>query len=265
MKKCTNCNFKTEQDTDLFCAICGSRLKTVSGNGPSHCKTCGAELMPNASFCTKCGAHANFFGPSLSATAEKNTEPSISVTAGASSPPHRTPTLPQPARLPAPLPQPAPLPPIKSSGASVQIMKPDLVLGDTEVISSERILTRDDIKMLGKRALKLIPERVAYYAPLVGVKYGRITIKNYKSKWGACYGERNLKFNSFLMLVPSEALDSVVVHELCHILQRNHSNRFYAEVLRVFPDYWKWDAWLDDHGEILDRMEDDYSYRCSTH
>ena len=110
----------------------------------------------------------------------------------------------------------------------------------------------------------MIPQRVAYYAPLVGVKYGRITIKNYKSKWGACYGERNLKFNSFLMLVPSEALDSVVVHELCHILQRNHSDKFYAEVLRVFPDYWKWDAWLDDHGEILDRMENDYSYRCST-
>ena len=257
MKKCTNCNFKTEQDTDLFCAICGSRLKTVSGNGPSHCKTCGAELMPNARFCTKCGAHANFFGPILSATAETYTEPSISVTAGVNTSPHRTPAL--PSALPPALP-----PPIKGNSPA-QVVEHDLVFSETEETPSEAILTRDDIKMLGKRALKLIPERVAYYAPLVGVKYGRITIKNYKSKWGACYGERNLKFNSFLMLVPPEALDSVVVHELCHILQRNHSDRFYTEVLRVFPDYWKWDVWLDDHGDILDRMEDDYSYRCSTH
>ncbi|MBP5239450.1 MAG: DUF45 domain-containing protein, partial [Oscillospiraceae bacterium] len=235
----------------MFCAICGSKLRTVSGNGPSHCKTCGAELLPNARFCTKCGAHASFFGPSLSATAETYTDLSISVTAGASSPQHRTPALP-PSSLPSLVPPPA-LPPIKSSsGSPVQVMKPDLVLDEIKETPSDGILTRDEIKMLGKQALKLIPERVAYYAPLVGVKYGRITIKNYKSKWGSCYGERNLKFNSFLMLVPPKALDSVVVHELCHILQRNHSDKFYAEVLRVFPDYWKWDAWLDDHGEILD-------------
>ena len=259
MKQCTNCNFKTEQNTDLFCPICGSKLRTVSGNGPSHCKTCGAELMPNASFCTKCGAHANFFGPSLSATAELYTDVSISVTAGVNTSPHKTPAPP-----PAPTPT-LPTPVRSGNGSAVQIVKPDLVFCDTGETPSDGILTRDDIKRLGKQALKLIPERVAYYAPLVGVKYGRITIKNYKSKWGSCYGKSNLKFNSFLMLVPPEALDSVVVHELCHILQRNHSDKFYAEVLRVFPDYWKWDAWLDDHGEILDRMEDNYSYRCSTH
>ena len=215
--------------------------------------------MPNARFCTKCGAHASFFGPSLSATAELYTDVSISVTVGVNTSPHKTPD-------PPPAPTPTLLTPVRSgNGSAVQVVKPDLVLDEIKETPSDGILTRDEIKMLGKQALKLIPERVAYYAPLVGVKYGRITIKNYKSKWGSCYGKSNLKFNSFLMLVPPEALDSVVVHELCHILQRNHSDKFYAEVLRVFPDYWKWDAWLDDHGEILDRMEYGYSYRCSTH
>ena len=223
--------------------------------------------MPHARFCTKCGAHANFFGPSLSAIADTYTEPSISVTAGANPSPHRTPALPpeppQPALPPA---LPSALPPVKSSSdTSVQIVKPELVFGDAVEYPSERFLTRDEIRMLGKRALKLIPERIAYYAPLVGVKYGRITFQNYRSKWGACNRGGDLQFNSLLMLAPPKVLDSVVVHELCHILQLNHSRKFYDEVLRVFPDYWKYDAWLDEHGEILNRMEDDYTYRCSTH
>jgi predicted metal-dependent hydrolase len=53
------------------------------------------------------------------------------------------------------------------------------------------------------------------------------------------------------MLAPQEVIDSVVVHELCHRKEMNHSDRFYAEVLRVFPDYHKWDKWLKDNGSIL--------------
>ena len=55
------------------------------------------------------------------------------------------------------------------------------------------------------------------------------------------------------MLTPPEVLDSVVVHELCHLLEPNHSKRFYAEVLRVLPDYRKWDAWLKENGPRLIR------------
>ena len=235
MKHCTNCNFKTEQDNDRFCAVCGAELKSVSGN--SLCKACGALLWPNVRFCTKCGAQAGVFGPTLSAVAEPYSDVSISVTAGPGAPP--------PKRMEIVPPEPD--------------EKADLVICRTE----DGVFTRDDIRMLGKRAMKLIPERVAYYAPLVGVKYGRITVQNYKSKWGACNRGGDLKFNSFLMLAPPEVLDSVVVHELCHILQPNHSDLFYAEVLRVFPEYWKYDAWLDDHGDILYRVEDDYVYRIS--
>ena len=57
------------------------------------------------------------------------------------------------------------------------------------------------------------------------------------------------------MLAPEEVLDSVVVHELCHRKEMNHSERFYAEVLRVFPDYRKWNRWLKDHGgELMARI-----------
>ena len=53
------------------------------------------------------------------------------------------------------------------------------------------------------------------------------------------------------MLTPPEVIDSVVVHELCHLKEMNHSERFYAEVLRVMPDYRKWDRWLKDSGALL--------------
>ena len=57
------------------------------------------------------------------------------------------------------------------------------------------------------------------------------------------------------MLVPLEVLDSVVVHELCHLNEMNHSEKFYAEVLSVFPDYWKHQKWLKENGTaIMARM-----------
>lgn len=112
-------------------------------------------------------------------------------------------------------------------------------------------LTMEDIRVLADKALKVIPERVRYYAPKVGVTYGRITIRNQRSRWGSCSAKGNLNFNCLLMLTPPEVIDSVVVHELCHLREMNHSDRFYAEVLRVFPDYWKWDKWLKENGSTL--------------
>ena len=112
-------------------------------------------------------------------------------------------------------------------------------------------LSMEEIKELANKALKVIPERVKYYAPKVRVTYGRITIRNQRSKWGSCSGKGNLNFNCLLMLAPPEVLDSVVVHELCHRKEMNHSEKFYAEVPRVYPDYWTWDKWLKENSDLL--------------
>ncbi len=112
-------------------------------------------------------------------------------------------------------------------------------------------LTERELRALGERALKVIPERVKHFAPLVGVTYGRITIRNQKTKWGSCSGKGNLNFNCLLMLAPPEVLDSVVVHELCHLKHMDHSPAFYAEVRRVMPDYDKRHAWLKENGHVL--------------
>lgn len=116
-------------------------------------------------------------------------------------------------------------------------------------------LTEAELNDLAEKALQYIPERVKYYAPLVGVTYGRITIRNQKTRWGSCSSKGNLNFNCLLMLTPPEVIDSIVVHELCHRKEMNHSDRFYQEVLRVFPEYKKWNKWLKENGDkIMYRM-----------
>ena len=111
-------------------------------------------------------------------------------------------------------------------------------------------LSEAEKEAIRKKAKKLIPERVAYYAPLIGVTYGRISIRFQKTRWGSCSAEGNLNFNALLAEAPLPVLDSVVVHELCHRKVMNHSSRFYAEVLKVFPEYKKWHRWLKDEGEF---------------
>ena len=116
-------------------------------------------------------------------------------------------------------------------------------------------LTSDEIRELADKALIDIPERVRHYAPYVGVSYGRITIRNQKTRWGSCSAKGNLNFNCLLMLAPPEVRDYVVVHELCHRLEMNHSTRFWAQVEKVLPNYRIHMKWLKDHGaEIMMRM-----------
>ncbi|MBQ6569775.1 MAG: M48 family metallopeptidase [Clostridia bacterium] len=120
---------------------------------------------------------------------------------------------------------------------------------------SNEKLTAEDIRKLADKALEYIPQRAEYYAKLLGVRYGRITIRNQRTKWGSCSSNGNLNFNCLLMLTPPEVIDSVVVHELCHLKEMNHSAKFYDVIQSVYPDYKKWNRWLKDNGAaIMNRM-----------
>lgn len=122
-------------------------------------------------------------------------------------------------------------------------------------MSQIKPLTIEEIHELANQALEVIPKRVVYFAEIVGVTYGRITIRNQRSRWGSCSSKGNLNFNCLLMLTPTDVLDYVVVHELCHKKEMNHSPKFWAEVRKVLPDYEKQKLWLKEHGdEIMMRM-----------
>ena len=76
------------------------------------------------------------------------------------------------------------------------------------------------------------------------VSYNKVSVRTVKTRWGSCSSSKNLSFNSLLVLTPPEVMDSVIVHELCHLKEMNHSKRFYNEIYKVMPDYDKYEAWL---------------------
>ena len=93
------------------------------------------------------------------------------------------------------------------------------------------------------------------YAAQMNVTYGRITIRNQQTRWGSCSSKGNLNFNCLLMLMPPEVIDYVVVHELCHRKQMNHSKAFWKEVEKILPNYKDSVGWLKkEGGGIIRRM-----------
>lgn len=103
-------------------------------------------------------------------------------------------------------------------------------------------------KELRAQAKSVLAQRVGYFARQIGVTYGKITVRDQKTRWGSCSQAGNLNFNFRLILAPPEVLDYVVVHELCHRRQMNHSAQFWQEVAQVLPDYRARKAWLTENG-----------------
>lgn len=120
-----------------------------------------------------------------------------------------------------------------------------------DVLQTEGKLTPNEINRLMKLAKQVIPAKVAYYARLMGVTYGRITIRKQKTRWGSCTREGNLNFNCLLMMAPPEVLDYIVVHELSHRVEMNHSAKFWAQVEKVLPEYKVAHKWLKENGSGL--------------
>ena len=120
----------------------------------------------------------------------------------------------------------------------------------------ETPFTVEEIHALADAALKDLLQRVAKYAPIVGVTVGRITIRNQRSRWGSCSAKGNLNFNCLLMLCPEEVRDYVVVHELCRRKELNHSPAFWSLVECVLPGYKEQYHWLKENGsKIIRRLE----------
>ncbi len=111
--------------------------------------------------------------------------------------------------------------------------------------------TAQEIEGLAEQAVRMIPERAAFFAQKMGVRYGNITIRNQRTRWGSCSSKRNLNFNCLLMLVPAEVCDYVVVHELAHLKELNHSPQFWAEVQKIIPDFRRHRKWLKDNQAAL--------------
>lgn len=102
-----------------------------------------------------------------------------------------------------------------------------------------------------RRAKELITERLELFSDKIGVKVNTVRFKNQKTRWGSCSQKGNLNFNWKLVMAPTFIVDYVVVHELCHFKQMNHSPEFWRLVGSQISDYKEMRKWLKENGSKL--------------
>lgn len=90
-----------------------------------------------------------------------------------------------------------------------------------------------------EQARTLVHQRLTYYNAFYNYPFGRVSIRDQKSRWGSCSSKGNLNFNYKIIFLPIELVDYIVIHELCHLKEFNHSKRFWTLVEKQCPDYKK--------------------------
>lgn len=124
-----------------------------------------------------------------------------------------------------------------------------------EQVQGKSIEEREEAAQRAAQEMRgVLIERIRYYEPMLPASHRPITkirIAMQRTRWGSCSAKGTLSFNVRLALAPREALDYVVVHELCHLAEMNHSDRFWALVGEIMPDYETWRKWLRENGSTL--------------
>jgi len=129
--------------------------------------------------------------------------------------------------------------------------KQNLIRERNKKMKDMPVLDENKIKEYKKKAKKIISQRVEYYAEKFDFKYGKIKINSAKKRWGSCSAINNLNFSWKLVITPLYVLDYVVVHELCHTKEKNHSSLFWVLVLKKYPEYKKAKRYLKENSFLL--------------
>ena len=135
-----------------------------------------------------------------------------------------------------------------------------LVKCDTDVIKAQdgKIFikydtdTDDIVKWMKETAADIIKKRAEFYAQIMNVKYSAVKISDAKTRWGSCSVKNSLNFSRQLVMCPPHVIDYVVVHELAHIIHKNHSRNFWAVVETYMPNYKIYRKWLRDNSRIME-------------
>jgi hypothetical protein len=106
-----------------------------------------------------------------------------------------------------------------------------------KIPANSTIKNRQEYKKYKDQALRFVVERINYYNRFYGFNFNQIRIKNQKTRWGSCSDKSNLNFNYKIIFLPSDLADYLIIHELCHLKELNHSKRFWGLVARTIPDY----------------------------
>ncbi len=106
-------------------------------------------------------------------------------------------------------------------------------------------------EFLRDEARRIITPKAEDIAAFYGVKYEKISFRDIKSRWGSCSARKNLSFSSRLVGAPKSVIEYVVIHEICHLKELNHSVRFWSHVSALLPDYKESEKWLKENGRLL--------------
>ena len=134
-------------------------------------------------------------------------------------------------------------------------------LKKAEVLDKARVepITPEEVSALADEALRVLPEKVRFYAAKANVTFGRITVRNQVSKWRRCSSHGNLSFNCIVMLTPEYVQDYLVAHEVCHRKHMDHSAAFWRDVERICPDWRRGRDYLKKNGNsLIERMKAGY-------
>lgn len=107
-------------------------------------------------------------------------------------------------------------------------------------------------KWYREKALKKVKERIKYYEPYFKNKATNIKVKEQKKRWASCTKNNELLFNWRSVMAPSNILDYIIVHEMCHMNYKNHSKEFWDNVFEILPDYEVRREWLRNNGVKMD-------------
>jgi predicted metal-dependent hydrolase len=133
---------------------------------------------------------------------------------------------------------------------------------DEEIVLAKHAVEESSIQdeleaLLREQAWELFEEVAAEYADEMDVEYEGLAVRNQRTRWGSCSPKQNLSFNWRLIMAPPEIAEYVVVHELAHLREQSHTNRFWRIVREQLPDYRERANWLEEHSVELIFTEDD--------
>lgn len=116
----------------------------------------------------------------------------------------------------------------------------DLLISIIKIFSNKKIKKRKFSKIDSKikiQALDLINSRLEYFNQFYGFKYNKVSVRNQRTRWGSCSNKGNLSFNIKILFLPEKMRDYIIVHELCHLKEFNHSKNFWSLIEKTIPDY----------------------------
>jgi predicted metal-dependent hydrolase len=118
-------------------------------------------------------------------------------------------------------------------------------------VNDRRTYNRNILNWYREQTKILLESKVPFFSKKLSISYGKVRIRSQKLRWGSCSKKGNLNFNLLLSALPMNIIDYIIIHELFHLVEFNHSNHFWKLVGDAFPSYKYCRAWLKKNGAYL--------------